>query len=218
MRTFVRREGHFTPAQKRALAELLPQLGIDPAGPVLDLDALFGRVAPRVLEIGFGSGDALAQIAAEQPEQDFIGIEVHRPGVGRLLNLVAAQNPGNVRVVCGDAVTFLEQRLPAASLDRINIWFPDPWPKKRHHKRRMIQPEFVALLATRLRAGGLLHLATDWQDYAGHMLKVLNSEPAFRNTAEKDYVPRPGQRPLTRFEQRGRRKGHGVWDLLFERV
>lgn len=218
IRSYVRREGRFTRAQQRALAELLPRYGLAAEGPPLSLEAAFERPAPCTLEIGFGNGDALAELAANDPGGNYLGIEVHRPGVGHLLNRAQALGLNNVRVVCGDAVDFIRQRLTPASLDRVHIWFPDPWPKKRHHKRRLIQPAFIELLASRMRAGAILHLATDWRDYAGHMLAVMASAPAFANTAGSGFAPRPPGRPLTRFEQRGERLGHEVYDLLFERL
>jgi tRNA (guanine-N7-)-methyltransferase len=225
LRSFVRREGHFTPSQRRAVDELLPQYELTAAGVgagVLDLDQVFGRSAPRTLEIGFGNGEVLAALAEAEPERDFIGIEVYRPGLGRLLSRVAERGLGNVRVSGDDAVELLQQRLADASLDRIMVFFPDPWPKKRHHKRRLIQAPFARLLASKIKPGGQLCLATDWQDYAEQMLAVMEATPGLRNlhpgTGGDGYAPRPDYRPLTRFEQRGRRLGHGVWDLEYERV
>ena len=189
---------------------------------VLDLDQVFGRTAPRSLEIGFGNGEVLAALAEAEPERDFIGIEVYRPGLGRMLSRVAELGLGNVRVSGDDAVELLEERIADASLDRIMVFFPDPWPKKRHHKRRLIQVPFASLLASKLKPGGQLCLATDWQDYAEQMLAVMEATPGLRNlhpgTDGDGYAPRPDYRPLTRFEQRGRRLGHGVWDLEYERV
>ncbi|QKT03329.1 tRNA (guanosine(46)-N7)-methyltransferase TrmB [Ectothiorhodospiraceae bacterium 2226] len=218
VRSFVRREGRMTVGQQRALEALLPRYGVPAGDAPLDLDALFGRRAPRVLEIGFGMGATLAELAARHPERDYLGIEVHRPGVGSLLMQVAEQGLTNVRVWGDDAVAFLERRIPPASLDQILILFPDPWPKKRHHKRRIVQPPFVALAASRLAAGGRLQLATDWAPYAEHMLAVLGAEPTLRNVApDGGYIPRPEERPVTKFERRGQRLGHGVWDLAFEK-
>lgn len=217
IRSYVRREGRFTRAQQRALQTLLPRYGLDPEGAPLALDEVFGRHAPCTLEIGFGNGDALAELAHADPAGNYLGIEVHRPGVGHLLNRIESLELDNVRVVSGDAVDFIRQRLSPDSLDRVHIWFPDPWPKKRHHKRRLIQPDFIKLLAARMRAGGVLHLATDWADYAEHMLAVMTAAPDFHNRAKAGYSPRPRWRPLTRFEQRGERLGHAVYDLLFER-
>ena len=218
IRSFVRREGRLTRGQQRALDLLWPQFGIEAGEGPLELDTLFGRSAPKVLEIGFGMGASLAQMAAAKPDWDFLGIEVHRPGVGTLLRHIEEQGLSNVRVICADAVEVLKQRIPDASLDRVQLFFPDPWHKKRHHKRRIVQPEFVALIAAKLKPGGVFHLATDWENYAQHMLAVLSASPQFRNQAgEGHYAPRPEERPLTKFEQRGQRLGHGVWDLLFVR-
>jgi tRNA (guanine-N7-)-methyltransferase len=218
IRSFVRREGRLTKGQQRALEHLWPQYGVDNDDSVLDLAALFGRDNAKVLEIGFGNGRSLARMAADFPDNDYLGIEVHRPGVGALLLLIEEQGLSNVRVVCADAVEVLKQRLPDACLDRVQLFFPDPWHKKRHHKRRIVQPEFAALVAQKLKPGGVFHLATDWQDYAQQMLTVMSAAPAYRNQAgDGNYAPRPPWRPLTKFEQRGQRLGHGVWDLLFER-
>jgi tRNA (guanine-N7-)-methyltransferase len=216
VRSFVRRGGRTTPAQARALVEAWPRFGV-PDEPVrLELDLVFGRRAARVLEIGFGNGDTLLSLARAQPERDFLGIEVHDPGVGRLLLGVQEANLTNVRVVKQDAVEVLESRLAEASLDEILIFFPDPWPKKRHHKRRLIQPRFVELLAQRLRSHGVLRLATDWEPYALQMLEVLSACSLLENAAsDGGFVPRPVLRPPTRFERRGQRLGHGVRDLEF---
>ena len=217
IRSYVRREGRMTDAQQAALARLSERYVIVPQG-VLDLDALFGRVAPRIMEIGFGMGDALAAMAQARPEWDFLGIEVHRPGVGSLLLKLEKQGLSNVRVICGDAVEVLRNHLNHVSLDAVHLFFPDPWPKTRHHKRRIVQLEFVALLRDKLRRGGRVHFATDWEDYARHMLRVMSAAPAFRNAAgEGCFSPRPAERPLTKFERRGQRLGHGVWDLVFLR-
>jgi tRNA (guanine-N7-)-methyltransferase len=183
------------------------------------LDAVYGRRARRVAEIGFGNGDNLLTLAAARPAEDFLGVEVHRPGVGRLLLQLQERGLANVRVVCGDAVEMLERNLTSQCLDEILILFPDPWPKKRHHKRRLIQPPFVALLADRLKAGGALRLATDWEPYAAEMLIALSAEPRLRNVAAGGgFIPRPAERSPTRFERRGERLGHRVWDLEFRRV
>jgi tRNA (guanine-N7-)-methyltransferase len=217
VRSFVRREGRITRSQQRALEELLPRFGLVPEG-VLDLDRVFGRHAPRTLEIGFGNGACLAQMAAAAPEQDFLGIEVHRPGVGHLLLEIERHALANVRVVCADAVEILRNHLAPASLDRVLLFFPDPWPKKRHHKRRILQPEFVALIREGLKPGGVFHMATDWQDYAEQMLEVMDTAAGFANVAGRGhYALRPDYRPETRFERRGLRLGHGVWDLVFVR-
>lgn len=217
VRSYVLRQGRISKAQERAHAELLPKYGISYCGSVPDLDALFGRAAPRILEIGFGMGETTARIAAEHPENDYLGIEVHTPGVGSLLKLIEAKGLTNLRVVQHDAVEVVHHMLEPASLDGAHVFFPDPWPKKRHQKRRLMQPAFVALLASRLKPGAYLHAATDWQDYAEHILAVLCAEPQLRNTAE-GYAARPEYRPLTKFERRGLKLGHGVWDMVFRRV
>ncbi|MCG5501952.1 tRNA (guanosine(46)-N7)-methyltransferase TrmB [Ectothiorhodospira lacustris] len=217
IRSFVRREGRLTTGQQRALDDLWPRWGLAFTPEPLDLPALFGRQAPVTLEIGFGNGESLARMAAEDPDRNFIGVEVHRPGVGHLLQHIETLGLTNLRVACHDAVEVLKLQIPAGSLDRIQIYFPDPWPKKRHHKRRLVQPTFVALLGSRLRASGLLHLATDWEPYAEHMLTVMNQAAGFRNLAGEGFSPRPEYRPLTKFEQRGQRLGHGVWDVMFTR-
>lgn len=217
VRSFVRREGRMTTAQQRALDELLIRFGVTADG-VIDLDDLFGRHAPRTLEIGFGNGASLAQMAAAAPEQDFLGIEVHRPGVGHLLLEIEQRELTNVRVICADAVEILERHLAPASLDRVLLFFPDPWPKKRHHKRRILQPQFVALIHDRLKPGGIFHMATDWQHYAEQMLEVMEAAPGFINSAGRgQYAPKPEYRPETKFERRGLRLGHGVWDLVYMR-
>ncbi|MGD2056761.1 MAG: tRNA (guanosine(46)-N7)-methyltransferase TrmB [Gammaproteobacteria bacterium] len=217
IRSFVRREGRITRAQQHALQRLLPRYGLD-AGEPLDWQTAFGRRASRTLEIGFGDGISLAIMAEQEPESDFLGIEVHRPGVGRLLLELEHRGLHNVRVINDDAVTVLERCIPEHSLDRVLLFFPDPWPKKRHHKRRIVQPDFIALVARKLVAGGTLYLATDWEDYAEYMLEVMTAAADFRNCAGSDrYSPRPACRPLTKFEQRGRHLGHDVWDLVFER-
>lgn len=219
IRSFVVRGGRITDAQQRALQELWPVYGVEPqpAGQ-LDLDVLFGRSAPRVVEIGFGNGEHLADMAAAHPERDYLGIEVHPPGVGRLLLCLARLQLRNVRVSCLDAVEVLQTQLPAGCLDEIVILFPDPWPKKRHHKRRLIQGALVELLAASLRPGAVLHLATDWRPYAAQMLEVLNACAQLENLAvDGGFVPRPSARAPTRFEKRGERLGHEVWDLAFRR-
>jgi len=218
IRSFVTRAGRITAAQQRALAALWPRYGIEYAPAPLALAAVFGRTAPVTVEIGFGNGDNLARLAAAHPERDFLGIEVHRAGIGRLLLALEAQRLGNVRVICHDAVEVLSAQLPPHSLAEILILFPDPWPKKRHHKRRLVQAEFVALAATRLAADGVLRIATDWQPYAEQMLATLAAAPALVNLAAGGgYAPRPAERAPTRFERRGERLGHEVWDLAFRR-
>jgi len=219
IRSFVTRSGRITEAQQRALDELWPKYGVDLDAGSLNLDALFGRHAPRVVEIGFGNGENLAALAQADPERDYLGIEVHRAGVGRLLLAVETMQLRNVRIVCHDAVEVLENRLPASSLDEVLILFPDPWPKKRHHKRRLIQAAFVELLATRVKRGGVVRLATDWEPYAVQMLEVLNACTSFANLGAKSgFIERPAERVVTRFEKRGTRLGHGVWDLAFQRT
>jgi tRNA (guanine-N7-)-methyltransferase len=219
IRSFVRREGRLTPAQERALDELWPLYGLS-ARQRLKPPEVFGRRAPVTLEIGFGNGESLAEMASREPGTNFIGIEVHRPGVGRLLNQLKQQELTNVRIFCHDAVEILSHCIDDHSLDRVLLFFPDPWPKKKHHKRRIVQTAFIQLLANKLKHGGRLHMATDWQPYAEHMLEVMQASAAlFMNVAGKDqYSLRPAYRPVTKFEQRGQRLGHGVWDLIFQRT
>lgn len=216
IRSYVCRQGRISPAQQRFHAEALPRYGIPYQPQIVDLDAVFGRKAPRILEIGFGMGETTAAIAAAHPGNDYLGIEVHTPGVGALCKRLAEQEIGNVRIVQNDAVKVVRDMLPEACLDGIYIFFPDPWPKKRHHKRRLIQAPFVELLATRLKPEGILHCATDWLDYAEHMLQVLSGEPLLLNSSD-GFAPRPPGRPLTKFEHRGLGLGHGVLDLIFHR-
>jgi tRNA (guanine-N7-)-methyltransferase len=218
IRSFVRREGRITPAQRDALEVLWPKYGLDADRP-LDPEKIFGRRAPLTLEIGFGNGAALAVMAAADPAMDFIGIEVHRPGIGRLLLELERQGSGNVRIYREDAVHVMQHCLPPACLDRLLLFFPDPWHKKRHHKRRIVQPEFLESAARLLHPGGILHMATDWEDYAAQMLEETQRSAAFRNCAGSgNYSPRPDYRPVTRFELRGLKLGHVVRDLLFERI
>jgi len=216
IRSFVRRGGRLTQPQQRALDNLWEQFGVDIDQHPLLLDELFGRTAPRILEIGFGDGESLLTMAQSRPEHDFLGIEVHRPGVGHFLLRAEALGLTNVRVICADAQEVLNH-LPAACLERIQIFFPDPWPKKRHHKRRLIQPAFVAAMARTLKSGGTLHLATDWEEYAHWILTVLDACETLHNTVGQGFAPRPLERPLTKFERRGQRLGHAVWDLIFRR-
>lgn len=216
--SFVRREGRMTRAQQRALAQCWARFGVDAGAVLLDPEALFGRRAPLVLEIGFGDGESLAAMAVAHPQWDYLGIEVHRPGIGHLLLRATKLQLTNLRVLCADAVEVLERHLPDACLDRIQIFFPDPWPKARHHKRRLVQARPVALLVRKLKAGGQLHVATDCEDYAYSMLELFNATPALTNTAEGGgFATRPIWRPLTKFEQRGQRLGHVIRDLLFVR-
>ncbi len=217
IRSYVLRAGRVGSGQARALAEVGPRCLLPWRPQVVDLEAVFGRAAPHVLEIGFGMGEGLAETAAAHPGTDFLGVEVHTPGVGALLKQIGERGLANVRVIQHDAVEVLERMIAPGSLAGVRVFFPDPWHKKRHHKRRLIQPPLVALLASRLAPGGYLHLATDWQNYAEQMLAVLSAEPLLANTVA-DYAPRPDTRPLTKFEQRGLRLGHGVWDLVFRRV
>lgn len=219
VRSFVLRQGRFTSAQQRAFDEQWPRFGMDYSGEPRDYDALFGRTAKRVMEIGFGNGEALRYAAAHDPERDHIGIEVHAPGVGRLLNALAEDDSHHVRVYHHDAVEVLANEVTDDSLDEIRIYFPDPWHKKRHHKRRLLQPAFAELLVRKLAQDGRLHLATDWQDYAEQMWDVLDAIPGLRNRAgPRGQVERPDWRPQTHFESRGQRLGHGVWDLLYDKV
>ncbi|MBV6448727.1 tRNA (guanosine(46)-N7)-methyltransferase TrmB [Nitrosomonas sp.] len=216
IRSFVLRQGRVSNAQRRACETLLPQYGIPFSENLLDLDQVFGRQAPKILEIGFGMGESTAIIAQSHPENDYLGIEVHTPGVGSLLNQIEQHGLTNLRIIQYDAVAVLQHMLPAACLDGVHIFFPDPWPKARHHKRRLIQPAFVARLCSHLKPGGYIHVATDWEEYAVQILQVLSQEQQLSNTAA-DYAPRPDYRPLTKFEQRGIKLGHGVWDLIFRK-
>jgi tRNA (guanine-N7-)-methyltransferase len=218
IRSFVKRGGRITVAQERALADLWPKYGIEFDGEPIDLAGAFGRDAPRVLEIGFGDGDTLVQLAATRPDRDYLGIEVHPPGVGHCLLAADAAAVANLRVVQHDAVEVLERALPDAAFDEVLVYFADPWPKKRHHKRRLVQPPFLRLLARKMKPAGVLRLATDWEPYAEWMLEALAQVPEFRNRApDGRYVPRPPERPETKFERRGLRLGHVARDLEFER-
>lgn len=216
IRSFVLRQGRVSPAQQRACETLLPRFGIAYSAQPLDLDLAFGRGAPRILEIGFGNGDSTAAIALAHPENDYLALEVHTPGVGNLLKLIESRHIANIRIIRHDAVEVLRDMIGNATLDGVHIFFPDPWHKARHNKRRLIQAPFVAQLVQKLKPGGYIHVATDWQDYAQQALAVLSAEPLLENAAA-GFAPRPSYRPLTRFEQRGLRLGHGVWDLLFRR-
>lgn len=218
IRSFVVRAGRMTHAQERAWRDLWSAWGIDKGDTCLDFAAMFGRTAPVTLEIGFGNGESLIALAAAHPERGYVGLEVHPPGVGHLLLCCESERVTNVRVLCEDAVEALQRRVPEASLEEVLLYFPDPWPKKRHHKRRIVQPAFVDLVARKLQRGGVLRMATDWQAYAEHMLATASACAALHNeSATGDYVERPASRPLTRFERRGQRLGHGVWDLAFRK-
>lgn len=220
IKSFVLRQGRLTKGQQQALEQGWSLYGIDPGNTLLNFQALFGNTAPVTLEIGFGNGETLAQMAQAEPARNFIGIEVHTPGVGHLLHLLLDRGINNVRVMNSDAVEIIQQRIPVASLDRVQLYFPDPWHKKRHNKRRIVQPEFVSLLASRLKPGGIFHMATDWEDYAQQMATVMQASPDFHTLATDGgpFSPRPDFRPLTKFEQRGLRLGHGVWDLLYTKA
>tara|TARA_Y100001963_G_C6785741_1_gene452617 strand:+ start:297 stop:1019 length:723 start_codon:yes stop_codon:yes gene_type:complete len=218
IRSFVLREGRLTKGQQHALDTYWPDYGLQYQSTPLPLAQVFGRDSAVVLEIGFGMGKSLVQMAKEAPEKDFIGIEVHRPGVGACLSDAAAQQVKNLRVFEHDAVEILEDTIADNSLDSVQLFFPDPWHKKRHHKRRIVQPEFVQLLRRKLKPGGVFHMATDWENYAEHMLEVMQAAEGFSNlSANNTYVERPEHRPLTKFEQRGQRLGHGVWDLMYKK-
>lgn len=218
IRSFVLRQGRMTKAQTLAYETGLPKFGVTYEAKLLDLNALFQREQlPKVLEIGFGMGETTAKIAQTLPNYDFLAVEVHTPGVGALLKLIEDENLQNIRIIQHDVVEVLQNMLPDAGLDGVHIFFPDPWHKKRHHKRRLIQAEFVKLLCKKLKVGGYLHVATDWQEYAQWVLEVLSTEPQLQNTAS-EYAEKPSYRPLTKFENRGIKLGHGVWDMVFKRV
>ena len=216
IRSYVLRQGRFSPAQQKAHSELLPRFGVSYSRNYLDLARVFGRVAPVVVEIGFGMGETTARIAAGNPGIDYLGIEVHAPGVGSLLRQLDAAQLSNVRVISHDAVEVMREMIAPASLAGIHVFFPDPWPKKRHHKRRLVQPPFAALAASRLAPGGYFHVATDWEEYGAQVLEVLAMTPGLVNTAH-GFAPRPATRPETKFERRGLKLGHGVWDIVFRR-
>ncbi|MCG6933881.1 MAG: tRNA (guanosine(46)-N7)-methyltransferase TrmB [Gallionella sp.] len=216
IRSYVLRQGRVSPAQQRACETLLPRFGIAYAAQPLDLEQAFGRRTPKILEIGFGMGDSTAAIAIAHPEYDYLALEVHTPGVGNLLKLIDTQQISNIRIMQHDAVEVLRDMIQANALDGVHIFFPDPWHKARHNKRRLIQGPFIAQLVAKLKPGGYIHVATDWQDYAEQVLAVLTAEPLLENTAP-GYAPRPNYRPLTKFEQRGLRLGHEVWDMVFRR-
>ena len=219
VKSYVKREGRLTKGQEKALADFWPTMGLDYTNEPLALTEVFGRDAPVVLEIGFGMGKSLVEMAQAAPDKNFFGIEVHRPGVGACLSDAGEKSLDNLRVMEHDAVEVLKNMIPDGSLSRVQLFFPDPWHKKRHHKRRIVQAEFVELVRTKLAIGGCFHMATDWEPYAEHMAQVMNNAEGYTNTAsEGDYVPRPDYRPITKFETRGQKLGHGVWDLIYERT
>ncbi len=218
IRSFVLRQGRLTKGQKYALEYLWPIYGIDKSEDLINFNQLFNRDAPITLEIGFGNGDSLADMAKAAPERDFIGIEVHRPGVGRLLHLIRKYELSNLRVINDDAVEVLKHRIPQHSLDRVQLFFPDPWHKKKHNKRRIVQTDFVKLIHSLLVKGGIFHLATDWESYAEHMADVMESSEGFESLADSPFSEKPDYRPLTKFENRGLKLGHGVWDLLYKSI
>ncbi|WP_312298922.1 tRNA (guanosine(46)-N7)-methyltransferase TrmB [Stutzerimonas nitrititolerans] len=218
IKSFVMRAGRMTEGQQRGLDQGWPRFGLELADGMRDFDEVFGRQAPRAFEIGFGMGHSTLEMAAAAPEQDFIGVEVHKPGVGALLGGLLSQNLSNVRIYSCDALEVLRECVPDSSLDRVLLFFPDPWHKSRHHKRRIVQPAFAELVRQKLKVGGVLHMATDWQPYAEYMLEVMSVAPGYVNQAvDGQYVERPPERPVTKFERRGERLGHGVWDLKFQR-
>ncbi|WP_446469667.1 tRNA (guanosine(46)-N7)-methyltransferase TrmB [Xenorhabdus stockiae] len=219
VRSFVRRQGRLTARQQHALDNVWPNMGVDYQPALQDMAELFGRDAPVVLEIGFGMGASLVTMASQNPEKNFFGIEVHAPGVGACLASAEDENISNLRVMCHDAIEVLENMIPEQGLEMVQLFFPDPWHKARHNKRRIVQPAFAQMIRNKLKIGGVFHMATDWQPYAEHMLEVMSEAEGYRNISESnDYVPRPDSRPVTKFEMRGHRLGHGVWDLMFERV
>ena len=219
IRSFVRRAGRLTPSQQRALEELWPVYGVDLGNDALDLTSVFGRSAAIVLEIGFGNGDTLVQQASENPDCNFLGIEVHEPGIGHCLLMAQSAGTSNLKLIAHDAIEVLQTHVPPGSLQRINLYFPDPWPKKRHHKRRIMQASFLTLCANRLMEGGALHVATDWENYAEHIDEVLAASELFRCAERREHDgDKPLDRPMTKFERRGLRKGHRIWDWRFEKV
>lgn len=219
IRSFVRRQGRLTKGQQLALDSYWPEMGVEYQPEPIDLPLLFGREAPVTLEIGFGMGASLVTMAQNNPQQNFLGIEVHAPGVGACLSAAKEAGVENLRVMCHDAVEVLEKMIPDNSLRMVQLFFPDPWHKARHNKRRIVQVPFAELVMRKLKLGGVFHMASDWEAYAVHMLEVMNSIDGYKNQSEsQNYVPRPETRPLTKFEQRGQRLGHGVWDLMFERM
>lgn len=217
VRSFVLRQGRLTRGQELAIETVWPVYGIERDETLLELEELFGRTAPVTLEIGFGDGVSLAEMADAAAGKDFIGIEVHRPGVGRLLHLIKEKGLKNVRVMDDDAVEIIKYRISEQSLDCVQLFFPDPWHKKRHNKRRIIQPDFVSLIASRLKSGGIFHMATDWEPYAEHMAEVMEASDEFVSLSDSPFSPKPDTRPVTKFERRGLKLGHGVWDLLYKK-
>jgi tRNA (guanine-N7-)-methyltransferase len=219
IRSYVVRAGRMTDGQRKAYEKSWATYGLKLADGAIDTDVIFGRTGPKVLEIGFGMGDSLLQMAAAEPETDFIGIEVHPPGVGTIMNTAQEENISNLRVYLADANDVLEECFAAQSINRLQLYFPDPWHKKKHNKRRIVQPQFVQLVREKLRSGGILHMATDWQHYAEQMLETLDAAEGFENIAGLgEYSPRPAYRPMTKFEKRGQRLGHGVWDLIYKKM
>lgn len=219
VKSFVLRAGRMTEGQQKAMEAVWPSMGLELQNGMLNLSEVFGRETPVVLEIGFGMGDSLVEMAKDQPEKNYIGIEVHRPGVGRLLSNAEKNGLNNIRVFCDDAIEVLAQCIPDESLDCIQLFFPDPWHKKRHHKRRIVQPEFAQTLRKKLKVGGVFHMATDWENYAEHMMEVMSVADGYQNAAGASaYSPQPEWRPVTKFQKRGERLGHGVWDLMFEKI
>ena len=220
IKSFVLRQGRMSQSQHRSMENNWPKFGLEVEDELLDLDNVFGRKeAPTIVEIGFGMGTSLVSMAEANPDQNYIGIEVHRPGVGALLKMVEEKGLTNIRVFNHDAIEVLEKRIPKNSLAGVYLFFPDPWHKKRHNKRRIVQTEFAKTLATHLKPGGHFHMATDWEDYAEHMMEVMSAAPDYKNTQQGTaFTPRPDYRPLTKFEARGHRLGHGVWDLIFEKI
>ncbi|MGD2119971.1 MAG: tRNA (guanosine(46)-N7)-methyltransferase TrmB [Chromatiales bacterium] len=218
IKSFVLRQGRLTPGQQKAFVQTWPVVGIDYQAAPLDLAAVFGNANPVIVEIGFGNGDSLAQMALANPDMNYLGIEVHRPGVGHLLIEIERQQISNIRIISHDAIDVLQHCLADASLAGVQLFFPDPWHKKRHHKRRIVQPDFLDLLCRLIRPGGFFHAATDWQDYAEHMRDVIEQHACFSNQSPDGFTERPASRPLTKFEQRGQHLGHGVWDLMATRI
>ena len=218
VRSFVKRTGRLTASQQKALTDYWPVWGIDYAGVPLDLETVFGRSARRVLEIGFGNGDSLVEMAANDPDSDYLGVEVHEPGVGHCLIRISESGAGNLRLIMHDAIDVLEHQLGESSLDRVNLYFPDPWPKKRHHKRRIVNPSFLGLISSRLKPGGQLHIATDWEEYAEHIDETLANSSDFRLDERREHDgSQPLDRPATKFEARGLKLGHRIWDWRFRR-